>query len=527
MPQAAEAAAARRITELGAAANRLLARMDDRSIIILKSRILAIRNKTTLQELATRFGLTRERIRQIEDKILRKIRFRIGQKENHSFCDAARQLRDQLGLVASPEQVDSIEHIFNESKVSQESPVLFSLLFWEAGPYERYEGFFVLAPAQKVVSSTTKILRALTRKGPAESSAVRGELTKARINQNVQELWVSHVSPFRFWRGLVVRWDGNVGDKAALILAMRKCPMTVEEISAEMAEVRSARTLANRLLADRRFCRTDPNRFALKSWGLKEYSSIAEELIEEINQRGGEAAPQDLVRALTAKFGVSALSVKSYIASPRFVRTGRGTIRLRNADEGFSFEKSIELTRRCYRTGRGWSYRLTVDEELLRGSGRPLPGAFGVLLGVKPLRALDLRSQNGTVRVSWPIQQPTIGSLRLVAEKLRAEIGDYLFIEFRPKRKLNFFIVRNADVHHATGLRRLHIEMGALSAMDDDAAVQRIGYALGFDSSEASIAAIRRRLQARGEDDLLPLLPQENESDNKAALDELIGLVGG
>jgi hypothetical protein len=55
--------------------------------------------------------------------------------------------------------------------------------------------------------------------------------------------------------------------------------------------------------------------------------------------------------------------------------------------------------------------------------------------------------------------------------------------------------------------------------------LQRIARALGFDAT-ASLHAIRRRLETRGEDDLLPFLPQVLGGDEDAIRD-LLELVGG
>ena len=61
------------ITELAAAADAILEGFDDRSIQILRERIFAFESQATLEELGQRFGLTRERVRQVEVAILKKI----------------------------------------------------------------------------------------------------------------------------------------------------------------------------------------------------------------------------------------------------------------------------------------------------------------------------------------------------------------------------------------------------------------------------------------------------------------------
>lgn len=52
-----------------------LGKLDDRSQIIIRSRWLDVDNKSTLQELANKFGISAERVRQLEKNAMKKMRF--------------------------------------------------------------------------------------------------------------------------------------------------------------------------------------------------------------------------------------------------------------------------------------------------------------------------------------------------------------------------------------------------------------------------------------------------------------------
>lgn len=519
--------AERALGDIAAAVDRIVAKFDERSRAVLAERILSLDSKPTLQELGSRFGLTRERIRQIETKITTKIEFRIAQRENRALREAGARLREQLGPVIRAERLDSLKQVFEACEAARERPLLLPLLLWLAGPYEWHGSFILRAPSDKIVSATLKTLKALTRRGPADASAARDELSRLGLARDAQEAWVSELGSFRFSGAYLVPWDGNLGDKAEAILVLRKHPMTLEEISAEIPEEHNPRTVGNRLVSDPRFCRTDPDHFALKAWGLQEYSSIVDHLVEEIGQSGGEAKSEYLIGALTSKFGVSESSVRSYLGSPRFARTAWGTIRVRTEGESFTLDKKVELTKRCYRLSRGWAHRVTIDGELLRGSGRPLPGPFAVELGLAPLRSFKLPSRYGKIHVSWLAQQATIGSLRHVAEALGGEAGDYLFIEVLPRPAFGFLLVKRADVERTTGLQRLQMEIGCPVSNNSETAQRRVAGALGLDGDDSSTIAIRHRLQARAEDDLASLLPAETASEHQHALQELLDLVSG
>lgn len=351
------------------------------------------------------------------------------------------------------------------------------------------------------------------------------QLTELGIHKDIHQGWVTHIGDFRFLRNHVARWNGNVGDKAEIVLKLNGRPMSREEITAEIGEDHNERTLGNRLVSDTRFCRTGPDQFALKKWGLEEYSSIIDEVLAEIAKGGGEASADYLTSTISSKFGVSVVSVRTYLASPRFVRTARGTVRARAEEESFTASRKIELTRRCYRLAAGWAYRITVDDELLRGSGRPLPSAFAVHMGLVPLRTLTLSSDKGEVRVGWPSQQPTIGSLRSAVESLGGLVGDYIFVAFVPASKLQFTLITRALVDRVNGLERLQAEICGNAVADGANQLESVAYALGLERT-ASLHAIRRRLEMRSEVDLLGLLPSVSDAD-ESAIRELLELVGG
>jgi hypothetical protein len=498
-----------RLADLVAAADRLIAQFDEKAVAVLSLRTLAVGQKPTLQEV----------------KIEQRLRRRLASRDNKDFRDASSRFQDQLGLVFPTDRLQTLQKLLFESEITRDHALLLPLLLWNAGPYEQFGDFLVRAPAEKVVTQTKKVIRALTLPGPIEAEQVSEPLARLGINPEFQQRWILGLGEFRFLDTYLVSWTGNLADKAAIVLKIRGCPMTREEISAAIGEQFNIDSLANRFSDDPRFCRTDLSYFGLKEWGLDEYSSIIEELIAEITRKGGEASAEYLVSCLTSKFSVSATSVRSYLASPRFIGTGRGTFRIRAQQESFMPDRKIELTKRCYRLNEGWAYRITIDEDLLRGSGRPLPSAFAAQMGLTPMKKIELSSQNGTIPVSWRAQQPTIGSLRSVVEKLGGAIGDYFFVEYLPGSTLAFLLRKKEVIERAAEIERLELEICASSVTGRSEPLQRIAHALGLDTT-ASLHAIRRRLETRGEDDLLPLLPQVADGDEDAIRD-LLELVGG
>lgn len=70
---------------------------DRRLALILRTRWLA-ETPATLQQIADKVGVTRERVRQLEEKALRALRMSLEIKENHMAYNATRQARLNAGL---------------------------------------------------------------------------------------------------------------------------------------------------------------------------------------------------------------------------------------------------------------------------------------------------------------------------------------------------------------------------------------------------------------------------------------------
>jgi hypothetical protein len=186
-----------RLEELVAAANRLTAHLDERSLAVLCLRILALGEKATLQELGTRFGLTRERIRQLEVKTEGKVSHRLSNRDNRNFRDASSRFHDQLGLVFPADQLQTLQKLLSESETTREHTLLLPLLLWSAGPYEQVGDFLVRAPAKKIVAQTRKIIRALTRGGPIEAGEVSEPLVRLGIKVEFHQRWIIGLGRFR------------------------------------------------------------------------------------------------------------------------------------------------------------------------------------------------------------------------------------------------------------------------------------------------------------------------------------------
>lgn len=169
---------------------------------------------------------------------------------------------------------------------------------------------------------------------------------------------------------------------------------------------------------------------------------------------------------------------------------------------------------------------MPVNTELLRGSGLALPPGYVTHIGVDPGGSIECESAHGHIRFAWPSMQPRVSSLRRVAEAFGAVTGDFINLEVSGEH-VAFSLVRKANLDAREGIDRLLCRLGISSGAADP--VMLIGRAVGLDSSSTSVESVRRRLRARGEDELALLLPESSESDadHTSSLDELLNVLSG
>jgi hypothetical protein len=255
---------------------------------------------------------------------------------------------------------------------------------------------------------------------------------------------------------------------------------------------------------------------------MDEYTGIADELAEEIERQGGSCEIGKLVAIVAHNYNLRPGSVEAYTGAPRFVVEDR-VVRLRRPDEPYASRRDITLEARCYVLGDGrCTYRMAVDRDVLRGSGRSIPEGLGVWLGVVPGVRRILSFGAIDIPVTWPdtaLLGPSIGSLRRVVEDLGAELGTWIVLSF--------------DRDRATGSAEL-IDTAALPSLDPEdklSALTGITWSPGEMEMRVSSAVgatggvgLRERLRQRGEDDLLALLPN-HAAELDSALDRLKGVL--
>lgn len=393
---------------------------------------------STLQEVADEFGVTRERVRQLQTKHDAALNARLRRPEFRPIWWRAKELRRQIG-VAAPREHPAVDGAINEALEDADhrmSRLLLPLLLRLAGPYVERDGWLICKnpapPDPAELWGMTDIHGLLPVVEAHQWLLERG------VSAEFHDSWIDRFGRFRQEGDTLLLWSGNAVDKCVALLALRGEPTDAATLVQLVGEGHNARGIRSRFFEDQRLVRVSLRDWALVDWGLEEYSGLAEEIKQRIEARGGSTPLSPLIAELSGQFGVKENSVRTYAAAPMFVLE-RGIIRLRRQDEPLLIDDDLSAVQHARRLdGERIEYSVAFDSEAQRGSGRVMPAAVAAALGVTPGHSRSFRFEDSegdwrVLQVTWPMTSgtgPTLGSVRVIGAAVGAIQGDRLRLEF-------------------------------------------------------------------------------------------------
>lgn len=511
--------------------SRALVPLDTRLREILAKRVFTTEHAITLEVLGKRMGITRERVRQLEKKAISHLK----RLENSEFCPVVRRaqiVRAKLG-VGLPTGDVSIQNTLDWatvdiSKNSNISPEFArALLLWLAGPYKNKQGWLL---AKKHLKRLTleAILDRRNDRGMVTDEVIEEILTQFGFIRSVHQDWLNLLRDFLSVDGGYIYFKGSIPEKVKTLLRFYGRPIAIGEIM-DILGSDSIRSVKQRLIDDSGLWRINKqSEFVIAGTpDYDEYTGITDEIVQEIEACGGEAAFDHLIEKLGRVYGVKESSVAVYINTQMFTKDENGIVRIRDSDTAISVTTDIAKTAACYRGIDGsWLWRVLIDKDIVRGSGRLVPNAFAQEVGCSIGDKIEISTTEGFLTFSWQLASPSgasIGSLRPALVSCGAELGDYLFIR-ATKPELSFECLSKNTLESAQSVFvRLCLLVGAGLAIDDDEAERRIADALGIvqDPDSNSLMELRRIFNARGESDLAEIIPLPDLS-----MDEYVANIG-
>lgn len=399
--------------------------------VILTDRILAS-EPLSLQEIGSKEGLSRERIRQIQ----RALEARLSQRRRDRADDPhwmgllVATIRHRVGPVVSESELEEqISTAFSGVEVSERNAPVVSmaeqLLRKELG-YVCNDGTCLDDAASRVVDGLKKSARRIADgSGLIDERDLRDCLPESTWHQHWSAL-LARCGLLRLSGRLALRDTAKARTRAALISIGR--PATKEEV-AQRCGLSPAR-IGAQLSALDGVVRADKDRWGLSEWIEDEYEGIAAEIVQRIEEDGGATRLKRLLEELPRMFGVSESSVRTYVATPKFLLTDgyvsladSSSIKLRplnDAVDGFVAD------------GRPY-WRFRVEDRYFDGySVSGLPPEIAKVLGCEPdgRTRVPISEPDGCKPVSanWPLASNTGANLGYLSEPLRrlgARSGQY------------------------------------------------------------------------------------------------------
>jgi uncharacterized protein (UPF0297 family) len=297
---------------------KLLASLKDRSFDVIANRygLTDDAERKTLEAIGQKYGITRERVRQIENTALNTIRKSKEMEETKEVFDEIKILLQSMGAVVSEEEF--LEHI-SKDKSTQNHIHLYMILGDEFTKEKEDAEFHSrwtidhsvvknvhdalkklyasleddeLLPENDIVEKFLSYVKTLSEEHRDQEIAKRWLRLSKKVGKNPLNEWGKAESKNVKTRG--------VKDYTFLVMRRHGEPMHFREVAEDITKTFNRKTLAatthNELIKDPRFVLVGRGRYALREWGYK--PGIVREIIAGILKEHGPMTKDEVADAV-------------------------------------------------------------------------------------------------------------------------------------------------------------------------------------------------------------------------------------
>lgn len=420
------AEALRADVQIGAEFSAVLDGLDERRGIIARKRTYA-RNPERLAALGSMFGVSRERARQLEVRL----RWTVDEQVGDVVRKAGLWLRRAVGPAAPPWKFRRVLGLFvgdamPKWRESAEVAVM------DAGGYRYLDGVVGDAGFRQQIE--------LARDHAAELANTAGVIDEAGLREVVGAGTSAEWESLARNAGLV-RLQGHLvlrdTRRARVFLSLDRIgePSVRQTIALESA-LKDNSSLSSLLSSDPLFVRFTKDKWGLEEWTDEPYGGVVDALVKRIQDGGGQARIEALVREIPLQFDVLPATVRNYLGTRKFEIAGD---HVQVAEAPSAPQQDLSDARDVVWTRDGMpALRFTVGEHHLKGNSQKISPAIAQHLGV----GLD-----GSVKVpfehpsgvhdasviwrSYDPNGPEIGRLREALGACGVEPGEDVFLLLR------------------------------------------------------------------------------------------------
>jgi hypothetical protein len=297
---------------------KLLSVLKDRSLDIISNRygLGEDTKRKTLEAIGQKYGITRERVRQIENAALSSIRKSDAMKSEESVFEELKKLIHSLGSVVHEDQL--LSHITDDESV--QNHINFYLVLGDAFTQHKEDENFKTrwVVEHEIVDKIHDALKNLYKSLSPDELVVESEMINRFLSQ-IKDLSEQHRDEeiLRRWLSLSKKVAKNplnewgraesknvktrgVKDYTFLVLRKHGEPMHFKEVAEAITKTFGRKTLAatthNELIKDSRFVLVGRGKYALREWGYK--PGIVRDVIKEILIANGPMTKDEVVDAV-------------------------------------------------------------------------------------------------------------------------------------------------------------------------------------------------------------------------------------
>ena len=401
--------------------------LDNREKAIVSFRLLAYK-KSTLDEIGSRFGLTRERVRQIEGKLSKSLAPIL--KDLRSLYEREIDTGKPTSFTCMLSQLAPFGSRAIEKIGSAE--VDFSLLGATFGLYEVENGLCFVPNKEAVKTAILSRAKEQSPKGlfsldefPIESF-VHGPMSNSDVDRSLRTLGLTQLGSGDWLQA------SNYIDAAAALLEDSGEPVKLETLKNQIDGDISLRSFRQRLMADTRFAFPDSSHIRIVKEGQEAVrpKSISELISEIVTGYDSRVPFPKVLEYVQSRKTAAESSVRSFAS--RFPYAIRDNLVYKSKEQAKKPQSQPAGTKNLFKVPDGWVYRLLVNAEHLRGSSITLPvsfvNAFNLRAGLK-IEFEDFQVKEN-LWMNWDGSQPKARSIRRNLISIGAQTGQHVMLSF-------------------------------------------------------------------------------------------------
>ena len=477
------------------AIRRLLDRLTDYDYKVLSARGWAL-HPQTIPVTAGQLGVRPINVQRNQPRAYGRFRDLLADPAHAAVIGYAEDLRRQLGPLTRKHTAERALKDLGLDLATDAGQMLLHL----AGPYSCKDTWLENTTAEGLATAGATLDAAFTQAGAPTTASLTLELDNLGIPQHTAIDFIDSRPGLRRVGDRWVRWGPTIAERTEAALHLSGVPAPAVLIAATIGDNCNERSVREVLYEDSRFIRATKQTWALRQWGIDEYTGVFSEISARIDAAGGAISTKALVDDITAAFpDVAETSIRSYLSAPAFV-VEKGMARRRTETDGWPTVPPLNTARGAFHNGPN-EIRIAVPVtfDLLRGSGQTLNPAIATALGIHPGQQRSFTGTLTDINLSWrqsAISGASVGSLRGPATTLGAQLDDTIVLAFNLRD--NTVDVRRIPAD-ANARQRLRVLLGN-SVRKPVAALAR-----ALRCPPEDIAALLRR---RGDKELLALLTE-------------------